>query len=303
MSNHTRKILLTFGILGFISPVEAVITYTITSAPSGLNTYTGNILDSGTLIGTWTSTITANVIADAIRGTGAITAIPVGNLSAFLPTANSAPDLGIGIRMQPYTGDATPGVTSRGVVNFNLTYSATLTAPGYSLLNSYISATTGPGVTNYGPNFTNGGYTNSTTYPSPAPARAVAAGNTNVLTFSGFTGTATLTEGIADNLAQANGHTFTSGGTLNWTPSTISPLIPDGDRLAANANWYVTIPTANSQTITYNANMGTNADGTIYTPAYNETTGFSFNIIPEPSSAILFGAGILGLVARRRRSN
>lgn len=286
----TRSLLITFGVLGLVSPADAVITYTITSAATGVFTHSGNIFDGATLIGTWTSTISGNTISDALSGTGTIATLAATNVTAFLPTANSAARLGIGIRMQPFSGTGTPGV-----VDYTLAYSATITAPGYSLVSSYISATTDPGVTNYGPTFTNG-------ISGSPPVTTSATGNTNVLTFSGFSGLATLTEGIPDNLAQITGASFASGGTLNWTPPTITPILPSGDRPTADVNWFVTIPTASAQTITYVANLGQATNG-VYTTGYNETTGFAFDIIPEPSSAMLLGAGVLGLVIRRRRSN
>jgi len=143
-----------------------------------------------------------------------------------------------------------------------------------------ISGRASPGPGFYSPTITNN-----------ASDRAVASTNTNSLTFSGFTGNATLADDASDgfdNLVQTNGTTLVSGGTLNWALGSGA----SGARPAAETNWYVTIPTASAQTITYVADFGTGRNAadnlTIYTSAGNETTGFSFDIvlIPEPSAAV-----------------
>jgi len=278
MKKIILSLALAIGLLAFTQPANAVITYTVTSGASGSLTSSGEIFDGLTLVGTWTSTISGQTTPAANLGDFPLSALSASVVTASTTTINSAPLLGIAIRMTPFTIDPSPGVA-----NYTLTYSATITNANYSLISSYISGRTVPGPGNFGPVILNNG--------------ALAAGNTNVLTFSGFSGNATLTEGAAGNLVQNTGATFASGGTLNWAQGP-NPL---GDTPSADTNWYVEIPTASAQTITYVADFGLNALGTIHTNAYNESTGFAFNIIPEPSTALLVGAGLFGLLVLRRR--
>jgi len=179
------------------------------------------------------------------------------------------------------------------MTRFTLAYSATITNGAYQLNNSYISGRSQPDFAFQGPTIRN----------NVGPNAAIPSTNTNLLTFSGFTGNATLTDDASDgfdNLVQANGDTLISGGTLKWALG--SGLA--GSHPVAETNWYLTIPTDSAQTITYVADFGTGTNSSstlIYTSGGNETTGFSFDIIPEPSSAVLLGAGLFAIFLRRRR--
>ena len=290
MKKIILSLALAIGLLAFTQPANAVITYTITSGASGSFTASGNIFDGMTNIGTWTSTLSGTTIQEAYLGTGSIDPITFGMMTAGVATSNSAPELGLFMRMAPYSGPGTPGVQT-----YSIAFSATVNS-GYLVNSIYVSAVVNPGPTNFGPNIRNG----QTAVNNAEPGAQVATTpNTNVLTFSGFTGNAVLTETI-DNLVQADGATIANNGTLNWKLGPFATT--DGDSTAANVNWYVTIPSASAQTITYAANFGVGANG-ISTTAYNEAVGFGFNItvIPEPSTALLVGAGLFGLLVLRRR--
>lgn len=297
MKNIARNLLVTFGVLGLVSPAHAVITYTITSGASGSLTASGNIFDGITNIGTWTSTLAADVVADAYTGTGAVTPIGLSLVTAGLATSNSAPQLGLFMRMTPY--DTPSSSLTGGTQTYTITFSATVGA-GYTVNSAFISGRVAPGPANFGPNILNGTTANLfpvLPFPAPAPVAATTP-NTNVLTFSGFTGNAVLSDPL-NNLVQADGALVANLGTLNWNQG---PTSADGDSSALETNWYLTIPTSSGNTITYAADFGQGANG-ILTTAYNEAVGFGFDIIPEPSSTMLIGAGVLGLLVRRRRSN
>jgi len=294
MKNIARNLLITFGVLGLVSPAQAVITYTITSGASGNLTASGSIFDGITNIGSWTSTLTATTISDAFNGSGTLAAVSTGVVTAGLATFNSAPQLGLFMRMAPYTGaDPITLIGTPGVQTFSIAFSATVGA-GYSVNSAFISGRVTPGPTNFGPNLINA--TSAVALFSPG-AVAATTPNTNSLTFSGFSGNAVLTD-TGDNLVQATAATIVSGGILNWRQG----ATPNGDNLAADTDWYLTIPTSSGNTITYAADFGQGANA-VWTTAYNEAVGFGFDIIPEPSSTMLIGAGVLGLLVRRRRSN
>jgi hypothetical protein len=199
--------------------------------------------------------------------------------------------------MDPFLGASSPGGTG-GTQTYTITFSATVGA-GYTVNSAFISGRVASGPANFGPNIINGTTANvSPVLPPPAPAPVAATTpNTNVLTFSGFTGNAVLSDNL-DNLVQADGALVANLGTLNWNQGERN----DGDFAGSNTNWYLTIPTSSGNTITYTADFGQGANG-ILTTAYNEAVGFGFDIIPEPSSTMLIGAGVLGLLVRRRRSN
>ena len=290
MKRNILSLALAIGLLAFTQPANAQITYDITSGASGSFTASGNIFDGMTNIGTWTSTLSGTTIADAYLGTGNIDPITFGIMTAGVAISNSAPELGLFMRMAPYSTAGTPGVQT-----YSIAFSATVNS-GYLVNSSYVSAVVNPGPTNFGANITNGQSAVNALVPS---AVAATTPNTNVLTFSGFTGNAVLTETI-DNLVQADGATIANNGTLNWKLGPFATT--DGDSTAANVNWYVTIPSASAQTITYAANFGFGANG-FSTTAYNEAVGFGFNItvIPEPSTALLVGTGLFGLLVLRRR--
>lgn len=278
MKFSPRTLLITLGLLGLASQAQGQLIYAVTSGGSGSFTASGTIFDGATSVGTWTSTISnAFTISNDATGQGTVDPAPASIFSTLAATQNSAPNLGITIRMNP---GSLGGPPPAGMTRFTLAYSATITNGAYQLNNSYISGRSQPEFLFQGPTITNN-----------ASDRAVASTNTNSLTFSGFTGNATLADDASDgfdNLVQANGTTLVSGGTLNWALGSGA----SGARPAAETNWYVTIPTASAQTITYVADFGTGRNAadnlTIYTSAGNETTGFSFDIvlIPEPSAAV-----------------
>jgi len=292
MKNISRNVLIIVGLLGLVSPAQAVITYTITSGASGNLTASGSIFDGMTNIGSWTSTLTATTISDAFNGSGTLAAVSTGVVTAGLATSNSAPQLGLFMWMAPYTG-APNLIGTPGVQTFSIAFSATV-GTGYSVKSAFISGRVAPGPTNFGPAIVNG---TSAKALNSLGAVIATLPNTNSLTFSGFSGNAVLTD-TDDNLVQATGATIATGGILNWKQS----ARPDGAYLEANTNWFVTIPSASALTITYAADFGQGANG-VWTSAYNEAVGFGFDIIPEPSSTMLIGAGVLGLLVRRRRSN
>ena len=293
MKNIARNLLVTFGVLGLVSPAQAVITYTITSGASGSLTASGNIFDGITNIGTWTSTLTATTISDAYNGSGTLASVSTSVVTAGVATLNSAPQLGLFMRMNPYAGPAVNNIGTPGVQTYSLAFSATV-GTGYSVNSAFISGRVQPGPDNFGPNIINA--TTAVNQGSPGAVIATLP-NSNSLTFSGFSGNAVLTD-AGDNLVQATAATIVSGGTLNWRQGGNS----EGDFSGLLTNWYVTIPSFSGNTITYAADFGQGANG-VWTTAYNEAVGFGFDIIPEPSSTMLIGAGVLGLMVRRRRSN
>jgi hypothetical protein len=265
MRNQAATLFRALNTLGFLAlgfvvapVVSAQINYNVQTSSLGSGTASGQILDNSTVIGIWSlSSFTYSVVGGApTLSVGAFTAAQEQNYSYGLP--------GISLSM-----------SGSQISSFGYSVSASINP-------SYAGAFAVEGVTILGRNPTAGFYTG----PNNAISSAYPAGD---LTFSGFSGTATLSD-PANNLTAADGLTFTTSTDIggynrgdsgaDWTP--------------ANLKW--SLSSNAGDTMTFLANY----DGR---ESASEGSAFTFGIValPEPSTMAFGAVGSLVLLLLRRQ--
>lgn len=244
-----------------------VFSYTVTSSNlAGTGTADGKIFADAQEIGVW-SLSGYSLTGTATSSVNAFTAAQNNAYSYNLP--------GIGITMAGSTSNYGFGYSVSASINpaFSADYSIS-------------------GVTILGRNPTAGPYIGPVGSSGSFPAQGKGS-----LTFSGFSGTATLLD-PNDNLAAANGFTFT--GTTNIGGYKVSPNGTANAWMPSQLQWSVSSDEGSSMTyaVAYNSSDSTQN-------VLNESTAFTFNLnaVPEPStlSLLVMGAGALITWLRGRR--
>ena len=239
-----------------------VFSYTVTSSNlAGTGTADGKIFADAQEIGVW-SLSGYSLTGTATSSVNAFTAAQNNAYSYNLP--------GIGITMAGSTSNYGFGYSVSASINpaFSADYSIS-------------------GVTILGRNPTAGPYIGPVGSGGSFPAQGKGS-----LTFSDFLGTATLLD-PNDNLAAANGFTFT--GTTNIGGYKVSPNGTANAWMPSQLQWSVSSDEGSSMTyaVAYNSSDSTQN-------VLNESTAFTFNLVPEPSALSLLLVGLGGLVTLRR---
>ncbi len=248
-----------------------------------------------------TSLVTAAAVICLVpQAMAATTAVPLGSTSSFAVLAGAGITFTGAVGSIPIRGDigtfpttSITGITSVVLTGTNQAGNSVTQLAKTDLVTAFVNAAGRPADISYGPIAELGG-------------RTLSSGVYNGSSSFGITGNLTL-----DALGDPNAVWIFQSGT-GLTANSGSKVILAGGAKAANVFWQVgssaTIDTGSQFVGTVLAltsitvATGASVDGRLLARNGTVTMAAGTSVVPEPAGSLLAGAGLVALLARRRRS-